>query len=99
MISAELVDSSRMLRAKNVKIHTVDETGDRLPDHHYLALSRSGSIHYCKTKPEIGCDCGDFTWQHGNPHELPRPCKHILKAMWVEGHPVVEAIAEKLGLL
>ena len=76
------------MRAMSIKVFNVDEEGNDLPPHTYLALG-GDKIHYLQTQPFWDCDCGDWVWRDDVI------CKHLIRALYDEGHPIVRRKVEE----
>lgn len=74
-----------------VKVFDVDENGDKLPEFHYMAISSKDSPYYLHTNPHLSCDCPDFEIRG-------EVCKHLLRALIVEGDPQVMKAVRKFNL-
>lgn len=81
------INRKRFERALDIRILTIDEFGDKLPEHHYLAIGGS-QPHYLHTKPYWDCDCADWNWR---PSVV---CKHLLKALIIEDDPKIQGVLD-----
>ena len=91
-IEGREITPSRLIRATNVNLSTVDEHGKELPEHHYMARGKKNDKHYLFTDPYIECDCADFVYRQGVV------CKHLLSALMRERHPIMVRQLKELGI-
>ena len=87
----EAIDPRRLIRSAKVRVFDQGADGEKLPEFHYMALSSSNSPYYLHTNPHLDCDCPDFTIRG----EI---CKHLIKALAVEGDPHVLSAIHEFGL-
>lgn len=89
------VEESRLVRALNYKVSTVDELGRELPDQHYRVYNvAKRSQHYCRTD-DIDCDCGDFI---NRCEGMDMLCKHLIACFASEGNKdILEAMKQYAG--
>jgi hypothetical protein len=86
------IDASRLIRAVKVQVYRVGADNEPLPEHHFMARSSKDGVYYLHTEPHLYCDCPDYTMRDAI-------CKHILKALMVEGDPSVLMAMQKTGVL
>jgi hypothetical protein len=86
----EEIDSGRLIRASKVMVLDTDSNGYKMPQYHYRAKGSEGD-YYLYTNPHLSCDCPDFTIRG-------KVCKHLIKALIIEGDPQVLKAVDKFGL-